>query len=289
MAKKLNLAFSSAQSASFDTLGIGISTPNLEVEAFSTTSANFLATQVSGNSSGPGFLGIKGRGTAASPDFPQAADVLCTVGGGGYNGTTLYTFNKAVILFRAYNTWVAGGTPDNSTDISFQTTPAASTTRAEVFKMSQAVSTCSTPFRFSVSTLSNPTFIGALTTFTTYGCVALNNTTTLAGILGIYGGDSSDGNLYANAPSGWNIKLSVNNVNAATINATSSLIAGTMACAGAAISSSSGFVFPVGTTSLSSLRIPHGAAPSSPVNGDMWTTTAGLYVRINGTTVGPLT
>ncbi len=35
-------------------------------------------------------------------------------------------------------------------------------------------------------------------------------------------------------------------------------------------------------------RLPHGAAPSSPVNGDMWTTTAGLYIRINGATVGPL-
>jgi hypothetical protein len=38
----------------------------------------------------------------------------------------------------------------------------------------------------------------------------------------------------------------------------------------------------------SGLRIPHGAAPTSPTNGDMWTTTAGLYVRINGATVGPL-
>lgn len=42
------------------------------------------------------------------------------------------------------------------------------------------------------------------------------------------------------------------------------------------------------TTSLASIRLPHGTAPSSPTNGDMWTTTAGLYVRINGSTVGPL-
>lgn len=45
----------------------------------------------------------------------------------------------------------------------------------------------------------------------------------------------------------------------------------------------------VGTTAVSSLRVGHGAAPSAPVNGDMWTTTAGLFVRINGVTVGPLT
>lgn len=35
------------------------------------------------------------------------------------------------------------------------------------------------------------------------------------------------------------------------------------------------------------LALPHGAAPSSPVNGDLWTTTTGLFARINGATVGP--
>lgn len=47
-------------------------------------------------------------------------------------------------------------------------------------------------------------------------------------------------------------------------------------------------MFPSSSTSRSSFRVPHGSAPTSPVNGDMWTTTAGLYVRINGSTVGPL-
>ena len=31
-------------------------------------------------------------------------------------------------------------------------------------------------------------------------------------------------------------------------------------------------------------RAPHGTAPSSPVNGDFWTTTSGAYIRINGVT-----
>ena len=34
--------------------------------------------------------------------------------------------------------------------------------------------------------------------------------------------------------------------------------------------------------------ISQGTAPTSPANGDVWTTSAGLYVRINGSTVGPL-
>lgn len=33
-----------------------------------------------------------------------------------------------------------------------------------------------------------------------------------------------------------------------------------------------------------SFTIPHGVAPTAPVNGDMWTTTSGLIVRINGAT-----
>lgn len=36
------------------------------------------------------------------------------------------------------------------------------------------------------------------------------------------------------------------------------------------------------------LRVPHGSAPSTPTNGDVWTTSAGIFVRVNGVTVGPL-
>lgn len=41
-------------------------------------------------------------------------------------------------------------------------------------------------------------------------------------------------------------------------------------------------------TGAASINIPHGTAPSSPVNGDCWTTTAGLYCQISGVTVGPM-
>ena len=51
---------------------------------------------------------------------------------------------------------------------------------------------------------------------------------------------------------------------------------------------SSAIVLPASTTSVASANLPHGSAPTAPVDGDMWTTTAGLYVRINGSTVGPL-
>ena len=38
------------------------------------------------------------------------------------------------------------------------------------------------------------------------------------------------------------------------------------------------------TTARAPLNIPHGTAPTTPVNGDIWTTTAGLIYRINSVT-----
>ena len=42
------------------------------------------------------------------------------------------------------------------------------------------------------------------------------------------------------------------------------------------------------TVTAVGLNIPHGTAPTVPVDGDIWTTTNGIYVYINGTTIGPL-
>lgn len=38
------------------------------------------------------------------------------------------------------------------------------------------------------------------------------------------------------------------------------------------------------TPTAAGIRIPPGVAPTSPSNGDLWTTSAGIYVRINGAT-----
>lgn len=42
------------------------------------------------------------------------------------------------------------------------------------------------------------------------------------------------------------------------------------------------------TAARAGFILPPGAAPSAPVDGDVWTTTSGMYVRINSATVGPL-
>jgi len=41
------------------------------------------------------------------------------------------------------------------------------------------------------------------------------------------------------------------------------------------------------TTSAASLNLPQGSAPTVPSNGDLWTTSAGVFAYINGSTVGP--
>jgi len=48
------------------------------------------------------------------------------------------------------------------------------------------------------------------------------------------------------------------------------------------------YLTPASTTTAAGLRVPPGTAPTSPQNGDVWTTAAGIYVQINGATVGPL-
>ena len=45
---------------------------------------------------------------------------------------------------------------------------------------------------------------------------------------------------------------------------------------------------PASTTTAAGLNIPHGTAPTTPKDGDTWTTTAGLFVRANGKTYGPV-
>lgn len=47
-------------------------------------------------------------------------------------------------------------------------------------------------------------------------------------------------------------------------------------------------IAPAATTSIPSIRIPHGTAPSSPTNGDIWTTTTSFMARLNGTSVNLL-
>ena len=110
--------------------------------------------------------------------------------------------------------------------------------------------------------------------------VLKNNTT----IMGYFGRSSyiSSGGVNTDAPAlGATTGLGLNFFVNETTNALALASTGAATFAGTVIA-------PAATASLAPLRIPHGTAPTSPTNGDMWTTTAGLFIRINGATVGPL-
>lgn len=65
-------------------------------------------------------------------------------------------------------------------------------------------------------------------------------------------------------------------------------VAGTVGVGGQAVSTTTALAHPAGVAGVSSARIPSGVPPTSPVSGDVWSDTKGLYYRANTTTVGPL-
>lgn len=101
----------------------------------------------------------------------------------------------------------------------------------------------------------------------------------LVGDLAVNGGDVTSSATTFNLLNATVTTLNIGAAAATAINIGNT--AGPITCAGIVVG-------PATTTSRASFRAPHGTAPSAPTDGDIWTTTAGLYVRINGSTVGPL-
>ena len=48
------------------------------------------------------------------------------------------------------------------------------------------------------------------------------------------------------------------------------------------------FITPASALGGAGLNLPQGSAPTSPANGDVWTTSTGVFAQINGATQGPL-
>jgi hypothetical protein len=56
------------------------------------------------------------------------------------------------------------------------------------------------------------------------------------------------------------------------------------ACAKAGCTYTGKVITVLSGTGGAGFNLPHGAAPTSPVNGDLWTTTSGAFLRVNGAT-----
>lgn len=71
--------------------------------------------------------------------------------------------------------------------------------------------------------------------------------------------------------------------NTRAVTAVSIIVSGSSALQGN-VTTSSKLTTAASAASRAGFTLPHGAAPTAPDNGDLWTTTAGLYARINGAT-----
>lgn len=85
-----------------------------------------------------------------------------------------------------------------------------------------------------------------------------------------------------------NTNLSVTDAGALTVRNGLTVSANGAGITGATSVSGAKTTLAATATGYASLNLPHGTAPTSPVNGDVWTTSSGLFVRVNGATVGPL-
>ncbi len=73
-------------------------------------------------------------------------------------------------------------------------------------------------------------------------------------------------------------------VNTATVLGGASNYAGVSNAGAITLNGTASFTGRASTTASAGFNIPHGTAPTTPTNGDIWTTTTGLFAQINGVT-----
>lgn len=99
-----------------------------------------------------------------------------------------------------------------------------------------------------------------------------------------FGGSGGGGG----TPGGANTQIQYNSSGAFAGDSGLTYTVGTQTLTGVNLTATGLVLTAASATGGAGFRVPHGAAPTSPTNGDVWTTTAGVFARINGATVGPL-
>ena len=279
-----NLVVGSTAGVSTNSVGVAQISASSDTYASITSIAHNAAT---GNT-GYIFVG-KSRGTKAAPTIVADADILGEYGFIAYDGSA-YRTSAAI---RALISGTPGAT-DLPTRLAFFTASDGSSSPTE---------------RATITPLGN-LLIGGTTDITgsgglkVFGTTAASSTTTgaliVAGGVGVAGAGyfgglvSSNARFYASGGGGgfWagasDLTLGFYDAAGSMVFRTSGINQLTLAATTGAATFAGAVIAPAATASLAPLRIPHGTAPTSPTDGDMWTTTAGLFIRINGATVGPL-
>lgn len=252
-------------------------------------------------------ISLGGSGTVSAEN--QTLTIGTGLSGTSYNGTTAVTIaNTGVLSVNGLTGVVTGIAP-----ISNPTFTGIATSPSFVATASKSASSSSGAYAYGTLSFSDTNILSSLQTSTTaYAQMVIQNTNsgnaasadfTIANNLGT--ASTYYVNLGMNS-SGYTGSGSLNTPNAGYLTVTTGdLVIGTttanaikfvtnssatdfLTISSTGISTfGSQAVFPASTTALASINIPHGTAPTTPVNGDVWTTTAGMFARINGTTVGP--
>jgi hypothetical protein len=146
---------------------------------------------------------------------------------------------------------------------------------------------------FSSGTFTSGTYSGSFSGTWTSGGITSNSITGTGGTIDnmVIGGTTAVAGKFTTLQSTGLATLSSLTTASATLTGGTidgMVIGGTTPAAGTftALTSTSGKILTTASASGSAnFRLPHGAAPSSPVNGDVWTTTSGVFAQINGSTI----
>lgn len=163
-------------------------------------------------------------------------------------------------------------------------------TNATTLNVGQAATTVSIGATTGTATIRNPTLVSAATSLTlfnttsttiNFGAAATTfniGGSTGAATISLANGATTNGTTKTVNIGGSGVSGSTTNINLG------SSVSGALGT----ITTNNKLVTVATTATAAGFNLPHGTAPSSPTNGDVWTTTAGIYVRVNGSTVGPL-
>lgn len=95
-----------------------------------------------------------------------------------------------------------------------------------------------------------------------------------------FAGDTNSGFYWAGADS---VAISLGGAARATFSTTGAAFTGSLSCA--ALSPGGLTSIPASAAGGARLNLAPGVAPTAPVNGDLWTTSTGVFARLNGATV----
>jgi hypothetical protein len=240
----------------------------LDLKLAATTAATTYYPLVGNPSSFLVAADITGKANLASPTFTGTVTIPAGASIDGYlttaAGNAAYVAKNASISIPSGNNLIindGGFLPDDVYLDNYGLTVRNGTTLANIAQFrSDVVLIPAVGITFNDATVQTSAGLSAATAAATYAPI---NAPTFTGVVTIPGGASITG--YATTT---DVGLKAN--------IASPTFTGVVTTAASA-SGSAGFL------------IPHGSAPSSPVNGDIWTTTAGLFYRINGATVSPAT